>query len=49
MTSNPFDDGEASFLVLVNDKRHHPRWRAFADIRAKSPRNGLQRAGIPVT
>ena len=32
MTSNPFDDAEASFLVLVNDEEQHSLWPAFADV-----------------
>ncbi|MEV7979522.1 MbtH family protein [Streptomyces sp. NPDC086519] len=32
--SNPFDDAEGSFLVLVNDEGQHSLWPAFADVPA---------------
>ena len=28
--SNPFDDADGSFLVLVNDEQQHSLWPAFA-------------------
>jgi len=31
-TVNPFDDPDATFLVLVNDEGQHSLWPAFADI-----------------
>ncbi|GGN42454.1 MbtH family protein [Streptomyces fuscichromogenes] len=32
--SNPFDDTDGSFLVLVNDEGQHSLWPAFADVPA---------------
>jgi MbtH protein len=32
--SNPFDDENGSFLVLVNDEGQHSLWPAFADVPA---------------
>ncbi|WP_326799896.1 MbtH family protein [Streptomyces sp. NBC_01808] len=29
--TNPFEDDEARFLVLVNDEGEHSLWPAFAD------------------
>lgn len=30
--TNPFDDEEGRFLVLVNDEGQHSLWPAFADV-----------------
>jgi MbtH protein len=30
--TNPFDDPDASFLVLVNDEDQHSLWPVFADV-----------------
>ncbi|MEU4178890.1 MbtH family protein [Streptomyces sp. NPDC026589] len=30
--TNPFEDDEARFLVLVNDEGQHSLWPAFADV-----------------
>lgn len=30
--SNPFDDPDGRFLVLVNDEGQHSLWPAFADV-----------------
>ncbi len=30
--TNPFDDPEGSFLVLVNDEGQHSLWPSFADV-----------------
>lgn len=30
--SNPFDDADSSFLVLVNDEEQHSLWPAFAPV-----------------
>jgi MbtH protein len=30
--TNPFDDDEAKFFVLVNDERQHSLWPVFADV-----------------
>lgn len=30
--SNPFDDPDATFLVLVNDEGQHSLWPAFAAV-----------------
>ncbi|MFD0904191.1 MbtH family protein [Actinomadura sediminis] len=30
--SNPFDDPDGTFLVLVNDEGQHSLWPAFADV-----------------
>jgi MbtH protein len=32
--SNPFDDEDGSFLVLVNDEDQHSLWPSFADVPA---------------
>ncbi|WP_176470390.1 MbtH family protein [Mycobacterium avium] len=34
MSTNPFDDDNGSFFVLVNDEEQHSLWPAFADIPA---------------
>ncbi|MFC6093202.1 MbtH family protein [Saccharothrix lopnurensis] len=30
--TNPFDDAEGSFHVLVNDEEQHSLWPAFAEV-----------------
>ncbi|ETK36709.1 MbtH family protein [Microbispora sp. ATCC PTA-5024] len=30
--SNPFDDPDGTFLVLVNEENQHSLWPAFADV-----------------
>jgi MbtH protein len=30
--TNPFEDPDASYLVLVNDEGQHSLWPAFADV-----------------
>lgn len=32
MSSNPFDDDNGSFFVLVNDEDQHSLWPAFANV-----------------
>ncbi|MEK2479513.1 MbtH family protein [Streptomyces noursei] len=32
--TNPFDDPEGTFLVLVNDEGQHSLWPEFADVPA---------------
>jgi MbtH protein len=32
--SNPFEDDEADYLVLVNDEGQHSLWPAFAEVPA---------------
>ncbi|MBZ9599740.1 MULTISPECIES: MbtH family protein [Streptomyces] len=32
MTTNPFDDAEGRFLVLVNDEGQHSLWPSFVDV-----------------
>ena len=32
--TNPFDDADGTFLVLVNDEGQHSLWPAFADVPA---------------
>ena len=34
MSTNPFDDDDGSFLVLVNDEEQHSLWPTFADVPA---------------
>ena len=34
MSTNPFDDETATFVVLVNDEDQHSLWPAFADLPA---------------
>jgi len=32
MTTNPFDNADGSFLVLVNDENQHSLWPLFAEV-----------------
>ncbi len=32
MSTNPFDDDDASFLVLVNDEEQHSLWPTFSEV-----------------
>ncbi|MFI5835752.1 MbtH family protein [Micromonospora sp. NPDC051300] len=32
MTTNPFEDDDATYLVLANDENQHSLWPAFADV-----------------
>ncbi len=32
MATNPFDDVDATFLVLVNDEGQHSLWPVFAEV-----------------
>jgi MbtH protein len=34
VSTNPFDDDNGSFFVLVNNEEQHSLWPAFADIPA---------------
>ncbi|MEU7000172.1 MbtH family protein [Nonomuraea sp. NPDC046570] len=34
MSTNPFDDAEGRFLVLVNDEDQHSLWPSFAEVPA---------------
>lgn len=34
MSTNPFDDDNGAFFVLVNDEDQHSMWPVFADIPA---------------
>lgn len=34
MSTNPFDDDDAAFYVLVNDEGQHSLWPTFADVPA---------------
>lgn len=34
MSTNPFDDEDGRFTVLVNDENQHSLWPAFADVPA---------------
>ncbi|MFG2595290.1 MbtH protein [Streptomyces sp. 840.1] len=34
MTTNPFEDPQGTFLVLVNDENQHSLWPAFAEVPA---------------
>ncbi|WP_433331810.1 MbtH family protein [Spirillospora sp. CA-294931] len=34
MSTNPFEDPEGRFLVLVNDEGQHSLWPVFADVPA---------------
>ena len=33
-STNPFDDDEGRFVVLVNDEEQHSLWPTFADVPA---------------
>ena len=34
MSTNPFDNADGTFLVLVNDENQHSLWPVFAEIPA---------------
>ncbi|MFF7243022.1 MULTISPECIES: MbtH family protein [Embleya] len=34
MSSNPFDDADGRFYVLVNDEEQHSLWPSFAEVPA---------------
>lgn len=34
MSSNPFDDEDGTFYVLINDEEQHSLWPAFAPVPA---------------
>jgi glycopeptidolipid biosynthesis protein len=34
MSTNPFDDENGNFYVLVNDEEQHSLWPSFADVPA---------------
>ncbi|MEU2660330.1 MbtH family protein [Streptomyces sp. NPDC007325] len=34
MTTNPFEDPQGTFLVLVNDENQHSVWPSFAEVPA---------------
>jgi MbtH protein len=34
MTTNPFEDPQARYLVLVNDENQHSLWPSFAEVPA---------------
>lgn len=34
MSTNPFDDADGTFLVLVNDENQHSLWPAHLDVPA---------------
>ena len=34
MTTNPFDDPDATYLVLINDEAQYSLWPVFADVPA---------------
>jgi glycopeptidolipid biosynthesis protein len=34
MSTNPFDDDNGTFFVLVNDEEQHSLWPAFSDVPA---------------
>ncbi|MCX2928439.1 MbtH family protein [Streptomyces sp. NEAU-W12] len=34
MTTNPFENDDAQYLVLVNDELQHSLWPVFADVPA---------------
>ncbi|MFJ9343613.1 MbtH family protein [Streptomyces sp. NPDC101733] len=34
MSTNPFDDEDGRFFVVVNDEDHHSLWPAFAEVPA---------------
>ncbi|MFE9427036.1 MbtH family protein [Kitasatospora sp. NPDC006697] len=34
MSSNPFDDADGRFFVLVNDEEQHSLWPSFAEVPA---------------
>jgi MbtH protein len=34
VTTNPFEEPDAKYLVLINDERQHSLWPIFADVPA---------------
>lgn len=32
MATNPFEDGDANYFVLINDEGQHSLWPVFADV-----------------
>ena len=34
MSTNPFDDEDGTFVVVVNDEEQHSLWPTFADVPA---------------
>lgn len=34
MSTNPFDDADGKFFVLINDEEQHSLWPTFADVPA---------------
>jgi uncharacterized protein YbdZ (MbtH family) len=34
LSTNPFDDEDATFVVLINDEQQHSLWPPFADVPA---------------
>ncbi|MGK5496590.1 MbtH family protein [Streptomyces sp. URMC 125] len=34
MTTNPFEDNDATYLVLVNEEGQHSLWPSFAEVPA---------------
>jgi glycopeptidolipid biosynthesis protein len=34
LSTNPFDDEDATFVVLINDEQQHSLWPSFADVPA---------------
>jgi len=34
VSTNPFDDGDGEFVVLVNDEDQHSLWPSFAEVPA---------------
>jgi uncharacterized protein YbdZ (MbtH family) len=34
MSSNPFDDEDGTFYVLINDEEQHSLWPSFAEVPA---------------
>ncbi|WP_405802793.1 MbtH family protein [Streptomyces sp. NBC_01187] len=34
MSSNPFEDPDGTYLVLVNDERQHSLWPSFVEVPA---------------
>ena len=41
MSTNPFDDENGEFYVVVNDEEQHSLWPTFADVPAPSHCPGL--------
>lgn len=47
--TNPFEDNDGIYLVLINEELQYSLWPAFADVPPgwKNRQGGIQQAGMP--